>query len=95
MSDYKCAKCGRELASLDEVCDCGNALGVLDSDGIDRQAITLHAHDTPCGHVDRDTSVTMQAEEIVELLDGRDVDVRGCDYCGRHLRVVSDSGGGE
>jgi len=30
MSDYKCAKCGRELASLDEVCKCGNALGVLD-----------------------------------------------------------------
>jgi len=30
MSDYKCAKCGRELASLDEICDCGNALGVLD-----------------------------------------------------------------
>jgi len=68
---------------------------VLDSDGIDRQAITLHAHDTPCGHVDRDTSVTMPAEEIVELLDGRDIAVRGCDYCGRHLRVVSDTGGGE
>jgi hypothetical protein len=59
---------------------------VLDSDGIDRQAITLHAHDTPCGHVDRDTSVTMSAEEIVELLADRDVAVRGCDYCGRHLR---------
>jgi len=30
MSDYKCARCGRALAELDEVCDCGNALGVLD-----------------------------------------------------------------
>ena len=29
MSDYECAYCGRELADLDEVCDCGNALGVL------------------------------------------------------------------
>lgn len=30
MTEYKCAYCGRELASLDEVCECGNALGVLD-----------------------------------------------------------------
>jgi DNA-directed RNA polymerase subunit RPC12/RpoP len=30
MSDYKCAYCGRELARLDETCDCGNALGVMD-----------------------------------------------------------------
>jgi hypothetical protein len=29
MSDYKCAYCDRELASLDEVCECGNALGVI------------------------------------------------------------------
>jgi hypothetical protein len=29
MSDYECAYCGRELERLDEVCDCGNALGVL------------------------------------------------------------------
>jgi DNA-directed RNA polymerase subunit RPC12/RpoP len=31
MSDYRCAYCGRELAELDEVCKCGNALGVLDT----------------------------------------------------------------
>jgi len=30
MSEYKCAKCGRELSELDETCDCGNALGVMD-----------------------------------------------------------------
>jgi hypothetical protein len=30
MSDYKCAYCGRSLSELDEVCTCGNALGVLD-----------------------------------------------------------------
>jgi len=30
MSDYKCAYCGRELTELDEICECGNALGVLD-----------------------------------------------------------------
>lgn len=30
MSDYKCAYCGRELDSLDAICDCGNALGVMD-----------------------------------------------------------------
>jgi DNA-directed RNA polymerase subunit RPC12/RpoP len=30
MTDYKCAYCDRELAELDEVCECGNALGVLD-----------------------------------------------------------------
>ncbi len=30
MSDYRCAYCGRDLDELDEVCDCGNALGVLD-----------------------------------------------------------------
>jgi len=30
MSEYKCAYCGRELDSLDEICECGNALGVLD-----------------------------------------------------------------
>ena len=30
MSDYKCAYCGRELDDLDEICDCGNALGVVD-----------------------------------------------------------------
>jgi|AntRauMinimDraft_1070381.scaffolds.fasta_scaffold00157_3 DNA-directed RNA polymerase subunit RPC12/RpoP len=30
MSDYKCSYCGRSLSALDEVCDCGNALGVLD-----------------------------------------------------------------
>jgi DNA-directed RNA polymerase subunit RPC12/RpoP len=30
MSEYKCAYCGRELESLDEICECGNALGVLD-----------------------------------------------------------------
>jgi hypothetical protein len=27
--DYRCAMCGRGLSRLDEVCDCGNALGVL------------------------------------------------------------------
>lgn len=30
MSEYKCSYCGRELQSLDEVCECGNALGVMD-----------------------------------------------------------------
>lgn len=30
MSEYRCAYCGRELSDLDEVCDCGNALGVVD-----------------------------------------------------------------
>jgi len=30
MSDYKCARCGRSLTDLDEICECGNALGVLD-----------------------------------------------------------------
>jgi DNA-directed RNA polymerase subunit RPC12/RpoP len=30
MSDYRCAYCGRDLDELDEVCECGNALGVLD-----------------------------------------------------------------
>lgn len=30
MSDYRCAYCKRELNSLDEVCKCGNALGVVD-----------------------------------------------------------------
>jgi DNA-directed RNA polymerase subunit RPC12/RpoP len=30
MTDYKCARCGRQLADLDEVCQCGNALGVID-----------------------------------------------------------------
>jgi DNA-directed RNA polymerase subunit RPC12/RpoP len=30
MTDYKCAYCGRKLAELDEVCECGNALGVID-----------------------------------------------------------------
>lgn len=30
MSDYKCAKCGRSLSELDELCECGNKLGVLD-----------------------------------------------------------------
>lgn len=30
MSDYKCAYCDRPLDDLDEVCECGNALGVLD-----------------------------------------------------------------
>lgn len=30
MADYKCAHCGRSLNDLDEVCECGNALGVLD-----------------------------------------------------------------
>jgi len=29
MTECECAYCGRELASLDETCDCGNALGVL------------------------------------------------------------------
>ena len=30
MSDYKCAYCDRALGSLDDVCECGNALGVMD-----------------------------------------------------------------
>jgi len=30
MSEYKCAYCDRELSELDEVCECGNALGVVD-----------------------------------------------------------------
>jgi len=30
MSEYKCSYCNRPLASLDELCDCGNKLGVLD-----------------------------------------------------------------
>jgi hypothetical protein len=30
MSDYRCAYCDRELNSLDETCECGNALGVMD-----------------------------------------------------------------
>jgi hypothetical protein len=30
MSDYECAYCGRSLASLDELCECCNKLGVLD-----------------------------------------------------------------
>jgi len=30
MTEYKCAHCGRELTELGEVCECGNALGVLD-----------------------------------------------------------------
>lgn len=30
MSEYRCAYCGEPLASLDETCDCGNAVGVLD-----------------------------------------------------------------
>jgi len=30
MSEYRCAYCGRELAALDETCDCGNAVGVGD-----------------------------------------------------------------
>lgn len=30
MSDYKCAYCDRELDELDELCECGNKLGVLD-----------------------------------------------------------------
>lgn len=30
MSGYKCAYCGRSLDTLDEICECGNALGVLD-----------------------------------------------------------------
>jgi len=29
MIEYECAYCGRDLDALDEVCDCGNALGVL------------------------------------------------------------------
>lgn len=32
MSDYKCSYCGRELSSLEEICECGNALGVIDHD---------------------------------------------------------------
>lgn len=30
MTEYTCAYCGRELSELDEVCQCGNALGVID-----------------------------------------------------------------
>jgi len=30
MTAYKCAYCGRELSELDEVCQCDNALGVID-----------------------------------------------------------------
>jgi len=30
MSEYRCAYCDRELNSLDEICECGNALGVMD-----------------------------------------------------------------
>jgi len=29
-TEYHCAYCGRALAALDDVCDCGNAVGVLD-----------------------------------------------------------------
>jgi len=28
-SEYRCAYCGRDLDELDEVCRCGNAVGVL------------------------------------------------------------------
>lgn len=28
--DYRCAYCDRPLGSLEEVCECGNAVGVLD-----------------------------------------------------------------
>lgn len=31
MSDYRCSYCGRDLEAIDEVCECGNALGVLDT----------------------------------------------------------------
>jgi len=30
MSDYKCSYCGRSLSQLDDVCQCGNSVGVLD-----------------------------------------------------------------
>jgi len=66
---------------------------VLEAERIDRQAVTLHAHESPCGHVDRDTSVTMPAEAVVDALAGRAVDVRGCTFCGGHLRDVPSSGG--
>lgn len=28
-AEYRCAYCDRDLDELDEVCECGNALGVL------------------------------------------------------------------
>lgn len=30
MTEYRCSHCGRELDELDEICECGNAVGVLD-----------------------------------------------------------------
>jgi hypothetical protein len=66
---------------------------VLEAERIDRQAVTLHAHESPCGHVDRDTSVTIPVEEIVQQLTDRDVAVRRCNYCGRHLRDRHQNGG--
>lgn len=30
MSEYRCSYCDRPLPDLDAVCDCGNAVGVLD-----------------------------------------------------------------
>jgi len=64
----------------------------LDDGTISRQSVTLHDPDTPCGIIDGADSVTMPAEEIVDALAGRAVDVRRCNYCGGHLRDVSDSG---
>jgi len=60
---------------------------------ISRQSVTLHDPDTPCGIIDRDTSVTMPAEAVVDALAGRAVDVRGFTFCGGHLRDVPSSGG--
>jgi len=65
----------------------------LDDGNISRQSVTLHDRDAPCGMIDRDTSVAMPAEAVVDALAGRAVDVRGCTYCGGHLRDVSGSGG--
>jgi len=67
----------------------------LDDGTISRQSVTLHDRDTPCDMIDRDTSVTMPAEAVVDALAGRAVDVRGCTYCGGHLRDVSESGGNQ
>jgi len=66
----------------------------LDSgDSIDRQTVVMHAHDSPCGLIDVDDSVTMPAEAVVDGIADLGVSVRACDYCGGHLRVVSDNGG--
>jgi len=65
---------------------------ILDDETVRRQSVTLHARKNPCGIIDRDESVAVAAEEIIGALAGRAVDVRRCNYCGGHLRDVSDNG---